>query len=214
MTVSGRASSRYPKRRAEVLGTSMAYAEAGRGGPVVFLHGNPASSYLWRNVMPHLEGAGRCLAPDLIGMGDSAKLPPGDPDRYSFAAHARHLDALLEALGVRGDVTLVLHDWGSALGFDWARRHPGSVKGIAYLEPIAKPLSWAGLPGQLQQLFRALRSPAGEQMVLEGNLFVEQILPGGIMRQLSEAEMAEYRRPYLAAGEDRRPTLTWPRQKS
>jgi len=200
------------KVRVEVLGVPMAYVEAGGGDPVVFLHGNPTSSYLWRNVIPHLAGLGRCIAPDLVGMGDSGKLTPSGPDRYTFAEHRRYLDGLLDVLGVAEKVTLVGHDWGSALGFDWARRHPAAVRGIAHMESVVRPASWAAFPGPARELFGALRSPAGEQMVLEGNFFVEQMLPGGVMRTLSEQEMAEYRRPYLAAGEDRRPTLTWPRQ--
>jgi len=202
----------YQKVRAEVLGVPMAYMEAGAGNPVVFLHGNPTSSYLWRNVIPHVAGLGRCIVPDLVGMGDSGKLTPSGPDRYTFAEHRRYLDGLLDVLGVTEKVTLVGHDWGSALGFDWARRHRAAVRGIAHMESVVRPASWAGFPEPLRELFQALRSPAGEQMVLEGNLFVEQMLPGGVLRTLSEQEMAEYRRPYLAAGEDRRPTLTWPRQ--
>jgi haloalkane dehalogenase len=202
----------YDKSRADVLGSSMAYVDVGDGDPIVFLHGNPTSSYLWRNVIPHVEGLGRCLAPDLIGMGDSAKLTPSGPDRYTFVEHRRYLDALLELLGVRDRVTLVVHDWGSALGFDWARRHPESVKGIAYMEAIVRPLAWSSMPDEVRPLFQALRSPAGDDMVLAGNTFVEQVLPGAILRPLDPAEIAEYRRPYLNAGEDRRPTLTWPRQ--
>jgi haloalkane dehalogenase len=202
----------HQKVRAEVLGVPMAYVEAGAGDPVVFLHGNPTSSYLWRNVIPHLTGLGRCIAPDLVGMGDSGKLTPSGPDRYTFAEHRRYLDGLLDVLGVTEKVTLVVHDWGSALGFDWARRHPAAVRGIAYMEAVVRPASWAGFPEPLRELFKGLRGPAGEYMVLDGNFFVEQILPGGIMRTLSEQEMAEYRRPYLTAGEDRRPTLTWLRQ--
>lgn len=202
----------FQKVRAEVLGIPMAYVEAGEGDPVVFLHGNPTSSYLWRNVIPHVAGLGRCIAPDLVGMGDSGKLTPSGPDRYTFAEHRRYLGGLLDVVGVTEKVTLVGHDWGSALGFDWARRHPAAVRGIAHMESVVRPASWAGFPEPLRKLFGALRSPAGEQMVLEGNFFVEQMLPGGVMRTLSEEEMAEYRRPYLTAGEDRRPTLTWPRQ--
>jgi haloalkane dehalogenase len=202
----------YDKSRADVLGSSMAYVDVGDGDPIVFLHGNPTSSYLWRNVIPHVEGLGRCLAPDLIGMGDSAKLTPSGPDRYTFVEHRRYLDALLELLGVRDRVTLVVHDWGSALGFDWAWRHPESVKGIAYMEAIVRPLAWSSMPDEVRPLFQALRSPAGDDMVLAGNTFVEQVLPGAILRPLDPAEIAEYRRPYLNAGEDRRPTLTWPRQ--
>jgi haloalkane dehalogenase len=203
---------RYPKRTATVLGRTMAYVEVGRGHPIVFLHGNPTSSYLWRNVIPHLAERGRCLAPDLIGMGDSDKLEPSGPDRYRFVEHRRYLDALLDALGVGDHVTLVVHDWGSALGFDWAHRHREAVRGIAYMEGIVRPVTWAEWPDAARPVFQGLRSPAGEKMALEQNVFVERILPGSILRRLGEAEMTVYRRPYLAAGEGRRPTLTWPRQ--
>jgi haloalkane dehalogenase len=201
-----------PKRRVRVLGKEMAVVERGSGDPIVLLHGNPTSSYLWRNVIPHLEGLGRCIAPDLIGMGDSEKLEPSGPDRYTFAEHRRYLDALLDALGVRERVTLVVHDWGSALGFDWAQRHREAVRGIAYMEAIVCPLSWDDWPERVRSLFQAFRSPAGESLVLEQNVFVEQVLPGAIQRKLADEEMAVYRRPFLRRGEDRRPTLTWPRQ--
>jgi len=200
------------KRFVEVLGSRMAYLERGAGDPIVLLHGNPTSSYLWRNVLPLLEGGGRCIAPDLIGMGDSAKLPDPGPDRYTFAEHRRHLDALLDALGVRERATLVVHDWGSALGFDWANRHRDAVRGIAYMEAIVAPLSWDQWPERAREIFTALRSPAGEEMILERNLFVEAILPGSMLRALTDEEMAEYRRPFAEPGEGRRPTLTWPRQ--
>ena len=200
------------KKRIAVHGRSMAYVEAGRGDPIVFLHGNPTSSYLWRNVMPHLEALGRCIAPDLIGMGDSQKLPDSGPDSYHFVEHRRYLDALLDALGVRERVTVVGHDWGSALGFDWANRHRESIKGIAYMEAIVRPLAWAEWPESIQKLFRGFRSEAGDEMVLHKNVFVERVLPGSVLRGLTEEEMAVYRRPYLEPGEARRPTLTWPRQ--
>ncbi len=203
---------RYEKKRLEVLGSGMSYVEVGAGDPIVLLHGNPTSSYLWRNVIPHLEGAGRCIAPDLIGMGDSDKLEPSGPDRYRFVEHRRYLDALLEALDVRRNVTLVIHDWGSGLGFDWANRHRDAVKGIAYMEAIVRPVSWAEWPDLARGIFQAFRSPAGEEMVLENNIFVERVLPGSVLRKLGEAEMEVYRRPYREAGESRRPTLTWPRQ--
>ncbi len=206
------AEERYEKKRATVLGRSMAYIEVGTGDPIVFLHGNPTSSYLWRNVIPHCESLGRCLAPDLIGMGDSDKLEPSGPDRYRFVEHRRHLDALLEALDVRRNVTLVIHDWGSGLGFDWANRHRDAVKGIAYMEAIVRPVSWAEWPDLARGIFQAFRSPAGEEMVLENNIFVERVLPGSVLRKLEEAEMEVYRRPYREPGESRRPTLTWPRQ--
>jgi haloalkane dehalogenase len=206
------AGERYAKRRVPVLGLEMAYAEVGRGDPIVFLHGNPTSSYLWRNVIPHLAELGRCIAPDLIGMGDSAKLPASGPGRYSFAEHRRFLDALLEQLGVRENATLVIHDWGSALGFDWARRHPDGVRGIAYMEAIVRPLTWGEWPDAARRVFQGFRSPAGEVMVLEQNVFVERVLPGSVLRKLGDAEMEVYRRPFRTPGEDRRPTLTWPRQ--
>jgi len=200
------------KRRVRVHGKEMVYVETGAGDPIVFLHGNPTSSYLWRNVMPHLAPLGRCLAPDLIGMGDSDKLAPSGPGSYRFVEHRRYLDGLLEALGVTDRVTLVVHDWGSALGFDWANRHRGQVKGIAYMEAIVRPLAWAEWPEPIRKLFQGFRSPAGEAMVLEKNVFVERVLPGSVLRGLTEAEMAVYRRPYLEPGEARRPTLTWPRE--
>ena len=206
-------SARYPKKKTTVLGKQMAYVEVGAGDPVVFLHGNPTSSFLWRNVIPHLEKQGRCIAPDLIGMGDSDKLDDSGPERYRFAEHRKYLDALLEALGVRENVTLVIHDWGSALGFDWAKRHPKAVKGIAYMEAIVAPIpSWHDWPKQAQEIFQGFRSPNGEKMILEQNLFIEGVLPTSIIRKLSAEEMTAYRRPFAKPGEDRRPTLTWPRQ--
>jgi haloalkane dehalogenase len=190
----------------------MAYVETGAGDPIVLLHGNPTSSYLWRNVIAYLAGLGRCIAPDLIGMGDSDKLPDSGPKSYTFVEHRRYLDALLESLAVRERVTFVVHDWGSALGFDWANRHRDAVKGIAYMEALVRAFSWADFPAEARPMFEGLRSPAGETMVLEQNMFVERALPGSILRQLGEDEMAEYRRPFLEPGEARRPTLTWPRQ--
>jgi haloalkane dehalogenase len=207
-----RAAFPYEKQRASVLGQTMAYVEVGAGDPIVFLHGNPTSSYLWRNVLPHLERLGRCIAPDLIGMGDSAKLPHSGPASYTFVEHRRYLDALLDALGVRERVTLVVHDWGSALGFDWANRHRDTVHGIAYMEAIMRPRTWDMFPPDARPLFQALRSEAGEVLILEHNAFVEQILPRSMLRSLSEEEMAAYRRPFAEPGEGRRPTLTWPRQ--
>ncbi|TQV78319.1 haloalkane dehalogenase [Denitrobaculum tricleocarpae] len=205
-------SEELPKERVTVLGKEMAYVEIGEGDPIVFLHGNPTSSYLWRNIMPHLADRGRCIAPDLIGMGDSEKLDDSGPGSYRFVEHRKYLDALLDAIGVGENVTLVIHDWGSALGFDWARRHPGAVKGIAYMEGIVRPVSWDDWPEAITPLFEGFRSDAGEAMVLQKNIFVEKVLPGSVLRGLTEAEMAVYRRPFAEAGEDRRPTLTWPRQ--
>jgi len=203
----------YQKQRRRVLGREMAYVEVGKGDPIVLLHGNPTSSYLWRNVLPHLQPLGRCIAPDLIGMGDSDKLPDSGPGSYRFVEHRRYLDALLEALDVRERVTLVIHDWGSALGFDWANRHREAVKGIAYMEAIVGPQDWDHWDQlNMRHVLKALRSEDGEAMVLQDNFFIEQILPKAILRPLSAEEMAEYRRPFAEPGEGRRPTLTWPRQ--
>lgn len=202
----------FEKRRVDVLGKSMAYVEAGTGDPIVFLHGNPTSSYLWRNVLPHLVHLGRCIAPDLIGMGDSDKLDHSGPGSYTFIEHRLHLDALFDVLGIDDRVTLVVHDWGSALGFDWAHRHPAAVAGIAYMEAIVRPVTWDEWPDAARAVFQGFRSEAGEAMILYKNLFVERVLPGSIMRTLTDAEMAEYRRPFAEPGEGRRPTLTWPRQ--
>jgi haloalkane dehalogenase len=199
----------YPRKRVNVGGVEMAYVDTGKGEPIVFLHGNPTSSYLWRNVIPHLEGLGRCLAPDLVGMGDSGKEPNG---AYRFVDHARYLDGWFDALGLNRNVTLLIHDWGSALGFHWGYRNQGSLRGIAYMEAITRPLKMAEWPPASQRIFQGLRSAAGDEMVLDKNLFIERILPGSITRKLTDEEMAVYRRPYLEPGESRRPTLTWPRQ--
>ena len=196
---------------AAVRGTTMAYLQEGAGRPIVLLHGNPTSSYLWRNVIPRLRGHGRVIAPDLVGHGDSPKLPGTGDARYSLAEHQAYLDALLDELDVREDVVLVGHDWGGPLAFDWARRHPDAVSGIAYLETIVMPFTWDGF-GEVAELFRAWRSPAGEQLVLQDNQVVEGLVPSAIMRTLDDDEWAEYLRPWANPGEDRRPTLTWPRQ--
>lgn len=200
------------KKRAQVLDHNMAYVEAGEGDPIVLLHGNPTSSYLWRGIIPHLSGLGRCIAPDLIGMGDSDKLEDSGPHRYRFVEHRRYLDAFLEAVGVHDNVTFVVHDWGSALGFDWANRNRHAVKGLAYMEAIVQPLTWTQWPEAALRVFQGFRSGNGESMILRSNLFVERVLPGSIKRQLTDEEMAEYRRPFLEPGESRRPTLTWPRE--
>ena len=200
------------KRKVTVNGYQMAYQERGQGRPIVFLHGNPTSSYLWRDVMAECEGLGRLIAPDLIGMGDSDKLPNPGPDTYTFETHRAFLDGFMNAVGVSQDAVLVLHDWGSALGFDWANRHRDAVTGIAYMEGIVKPLAdWSEFNPQAAPLFQGFRSDKGEELILDRNLFVEKVLPGSILRDLTEAELNEYRRPF-ANREDRWPTLTWPRQ--
>lgn len=195
----------------EVEGKQLAFHEVGEGDPVVFLHGNPTSSYLWRNVIPHLSATARCIAPDLIGHGDSDKLDDQGLGTYRFVDHRRYLDGLLDQVDLGDHVTFVVHDWGSALGFDWANRHRDRVAGIAYMEAIVRPVTWDEWPEQARGIFQGLRSDAGEEMVMEKNLFVEAILPASILRTLSDEEMDEYRRPFRdRAG--RRPTLTWPRE--
>ena len=197
-----------PRRRTRVDDSEMSYVDTGRGHPIVFLHGNPTWSYLWRNIIPSLIQFGRCLAPDLIGMGQSSRSPR---QAYRFADHARYLDHWFEALGLTQDVTLVLHDWGSALGFYWAFRHPRQIKAIAYMEAIALPRRWSDFPAGRDRMFRALRSSEGERLVLDENYFVETVLPKSILRRLDEGEMAAYRRPFVAR-KSRLPTLVWPRE--
>jgi haloalkane dehalogenase len=201
------------KRTIDVRGQRMAYHERGEGAPVLLLHGNPTSSYLWRDVISELEGHGRLIAPDLIGMGDSAKLPNAGPDTYRFTTHRDYLDGLIDAvIGKDESVVLVVHDWGSALGFDWANRHRDRVRGIAYMEAIVRPIAgWDEWSASATPVFQGFRSDKGEQMILDRNLFVERVLPGSVLRKLSDAEMAEYRKPFEQR-EDRWPTLTWPRE--
>lgn len=198
------------KKFATVDGIKMAYYEVGEGDPIVFLHGNPTSSYLWRKVIPHVQHLGRCIAPDLVGMGDSERLPNSGPGVYTYLAHRKYLYSLLEQLGVGENVIFVIHDWGSALGFNWAQVNPDRVKGIAYMEALVRP------PGreadaEPTNFFRIMRSERGEKAVLEDNLFITMFL-GEVGLYLSEEDKAEYRRPYLEPGESRRPTLTWPRE--
>jgi haloalkane dehalogenase len=195
----------------EVNGSRMAYVDGGDGEAVVFAHGNPTSSYLWRNVMPHLEGLGRLVACDLIGMGGSDKLRPSGPDRYHYAEQRDYLFALWDALDLGDNVTLVLHDWGSVLGFDWANQHRDRVRGIAFMEAIVTPMTWSEFPNDVRELFAGFRSPQGERMVLEHNIFVEEVLPAQIQRTLSDEELDHYRAPFVNPGESRRPMLSWPR---
>jgi haloalkane dehalogenase len=200
------------KKQKSVFGLEMAYVDEGQGDPILFLHGNPTSSYVWRNILPYVRGLGRVIAPDLIGMGDSQKLPHSGPGSYTFVEHRRYLDALFDALDIRERVTLVGHDWGAALAFDWARRHPKAVRGIAFMEAVAETYSWSEYPEAARPRFQALRSAAGEQLVLEHNIFIEDNLPRTILRTLPEEEMNEYRRPFAEPGEGRRPMLTFARQ--
>lgn len=200
----------HPRREVAVLGTRMSYVEAGQGQPIVFLHGNPTSSYLWRNIIPHVAGLGRCLAPDLIGMGASGDAVDG---QYRFADHARHLDAWFEAVLARTErVVLVLHDWGSALGFHWARRHAARVAGIAYMEALVQPRRWSDFPAPRAELFRALRGSDGERLVMDENFFVETVLPKSVLRALAPEEMQAYRAPFAHSTARRLTTLTWARE--
>jgi haloalkane dehalogenase len=198
------------KQYTKVNGRSMAYVEFGTGDPIVLLHGNPTSSFLWRNIAPQLGDLGHVVVPDLIGMGDSDKLDATGPSAYRFVDHREYLDGFLDALGINDQVVLVVHDWGSALGFDWARRHPSAIRGIAYMEGVVCSMTLDEWPSR--KIFAAMRSAEGEEMVLQHNVFVEKILPRSVLREMTEDEMDEYRRPFAVAGEDRRPTLTWPRE--
>jgi haloalkane dehalogenase len=200
------------KKFAEVKGRRMAYIDEGTGLAIVFQHGNPTSSYLWRNVMPPCAGLGRLVACDLIGMGDSDKLAPSGPDRYGYAEQREYLFALWDSLALGDKIVLVIHDWGSALGFEWAHRNRARVAGIVYMEAIVAPLTWADWPERARGAFQGFRADGGEDMILAKNMFVERILPGSILRKLADEEMSEYRRPFANPGEDRRPTLSWPRQ--
>jgi haloalkane dehalogenase len=198
----------HPRRRADVLGTTMSYVDTGDGDPVIFLHGNPTSSYVWRNIIPHVSDEHRCLAPDLVGMGASGPAPDGG---YRFADHARYLDGWFDAVVPPGPVTLVLHDWGSALGFHWAHRNPERVRGIAYMEAIVQPRRWADFPPGRDEMFRAMRGPKGESLILDQNFFVETVLPKSILRTLHDDEMEAYRAPFRTR-ESRLPTLVFPRE--
>jgi len=201
------------KRTVPVLDSHMAYHARGEGAPIIFLHGNPTSSYLWRNVMPELEGRGRLIAPDLIGMGDSGKLPNPGPDTYRFVTHQKYLAAFIDAvIGPAEKILFVIHDWGSALGFDWANRHRDRVRGVAYMEGIVRPFAgWEEWSAAATPIFQGFRSDKGESLILDRNMFIERVLPGSVLRKLSDAELTEYRKPFVNR-EDRWPTLTWPRQ--
>ena len=202
----------YQKHFQDVDGKRIAYVDEGEGDPIVLLHGNPTSSYLWRNVIPELVGSGRVIAPDLIGQGDSEKLPASDgPGRYGLLTAYHCLDGLLAALGLDRNVTLVVHDWGSGLGFHWASQHPDAVKAIAYMEAIVMPMTWDDWPEAARGIFQGFRSEKGEDLILKRNMFVEAVLPGSVLRGLTDVEMAHYRRPFELE-EDRQPTLNWPRE--
>ena len=198
------------KKFRDVDGLMMAYAEIGMGDPIVFLHGNPTSSFLWRKVIKHAWPLGRCIAPDLIGMGDSDKLRRSNRNSYTYLQHRNYLFQLLDDLDLGENVTLVIHDWGSALGFDWAMQNEDRIRGICYMESILVPPN--SPPSEMSDFFKRLRSSEGEDLILEQNYFVEQVLFRDIGDYVTEADKDEYRRPYLEPGESRRPTLTWPRE--
>ena len=200
------------KQKISINNKNIAYAESGSGDPIIFLHGNPTSSYLWRNITPHLESQGRCICIDLIGMGDSDKLDNPDENSYQFEEHYHYVNAAIESLTNGENTTFVIHDWGSALGFNWCYHNPDSVKGIAYMEAIVKEMTWEDWRDEAKGIFQGFRSNAGESLILEKNYFVERVLPGSIIRRLRDEEIEEYRRPFLNPGEDRRPTLSWPRE--
>ncbi|WP_409283829.1 haloalkane dehalogenase [Pseudomonas protegens] len=195
----------------DVKGVRMAYIDEGEGDAIIFQHGQPTSSYVWRNVMPHLQGLGRLIACDLVGMGASAKIPGSGPQSYSYAEHRAYLFALWDALAIGDNVVLVLDDWGATLGFEWANRNRGRVKGIVHMEAVALPMGWADIPEPAHPFFKALRSPAGEDLVLQQNIFIEQRLQPAILRALDPVELEHYRKPFAEPGEGRRPTLSWPR---
>ena len=199
------------KKNINVLGKKMTYVDRGEGDPIIFQHGNPASSYLWRNIIPYLENQGRCIAIDLIGMGDSDKLTDNGNNTYSYHIQKQYFDKCLKELEIRENITFVIHDWGSALGFNWAYEHQESVKGICYMEAIVKKISWEDWPKDAKSIFQGFRSDAGEDLILKKNLFIEGVLPNAIIRNLTETEMDIYRKPFLKEI-DRRPTLDWPRQ--
>lgn len=194
------------RKYAFVLDTWMAYVDVGHGDPIVFLHGNPTPSYLWRNIIPYLLPFGRCLAPDYVGMGNSGAAPDGG---YRFTDHQRYLDAWFEALEIKGNVILVVHDWGSALGFSWAQRHADKVKAIVYMEAIVRSFeSWDEWPAATRAFFQAQRTPAGESLILEKNMFIEYLLP---LRNIFSETMEVYRRHYRVPGPTRQPMLSWTR---
>ena len=202
----------FEKHFKVVNGKRLAYIEEGHGDPIVLLHGNPTSSYLWRNVIPELTASGRVIAPDLIGQGDSEKLSVSEgPGRYTFEVAYEYLVGLLSELDAEKNVVLVGHDWGSALGFHWARNHPDLVRGIAYMEALVSPVEWSEWPEAARGIFQGFRSEKGEDLVLTRNLFVEAVLPNSVIRKMTDEEMGHYRAPFLTP-DDRQPTLNWPRQ--
>lgn len=200
------------KNYKEILGKQMAYIDSGEGQSIVFLHGNPASSFLWRNITPFVSDLGRIIVPDLIGMGDSEKLEGIDNPDYQYHGQYKYLSTLLDSLDLGDEINLVIHDWGSAMGFQYARENSDRIKSITFMEAIVMPLSWDQWPENARNIFQLMRSEAGEEIVLEKNVFVERILLNDSANGFTDEERNEYIRPFKNPGEDRRPTLTWPRQ--
>ena len=202
----------FDKSSVNIDGQKLAYIDVGEGTPIVMLHGNPTSSFLWRNIIPHLNDLGRVIVPDLIGHGDSDKLPVSmGPDRYTFENTFEYIDKILNKLEINQDITLILHDWGSALGFYWAMKNPEKIKAICYMEAIVSPINWSDWPEQARGIFKGFRSAKGEDLILKRNMFIEAVLPSSIIRKLTKDEMDEYRKPFLNEN-DRQVTLNWPRQ--
>ena len=200
------------KKFTNVFSKKIAYVDEGKGQPILFIHGNPTSSYLWRNIIKVLVNKYRCIAPDLIGMGDSDKLDSPSQENYSLKEHIKWFDGFIASINVDKKIILVIHDWGSAIGFDFAKKNPERIAGIVYMEAIVCPMKWDYWPEDATKVFKLMRSEVGEELILEKNIFVERILPSSIIRKLSEEEMNQYRKPFLKVGSDRQPTLSWPRQ--
>ena len=203
---------KYTKKYKDIKNSKMAFIDEGSGDTFLFLHGNPTSSFLWRNIAPHVEDIGRIVIPDLIGMGDSDKLEGVDNPGYKYHGQYSYLTALMDELDLGNNIHLIIHDWGSAMGFQFARENKDRIKSITYMEAIVMPLTWDQWPDPATKIFGLFRSEAGEELVLEKNFFVERILLADSSTGYTEEEKSEYIRPFINPGEDRRPTLTWPRQ--
>ncbi len=200
------------KKNLLINNKKISYVDEGKGSIFVFIHGNPTSSYLWRNIILKLKHHYRCIAPDLIGMGESDKLDNPSQENYSLKEHIKWFDSFIKKIDIKKKIILVIHDWGSAIGFDFANKYPDRIEGIVYMEAIVCPMKWSDWPENATKVFQLMRSEAGEELILEKNIFVERILPSSILRKLSDEEMSQYRKPFLKAGSDRQPTLSWPRQ--
>jgi haloalkane dehalogenase len=203
----------YSKKSIMVKDRKMAFIEVGRGDPIVFIHGNANSAYMWRNILPYMEDLGRLIAIDNIGQGDSDKLPDSGPGSYTLAEHQVYINGIMEALDINKNVTLVMHDWGGPLGLTWARSHSENIKGLVHCEiVVGNHSSYDDYPDGHGERLKRVRGPDGEKLVMTDNYFIEKIYMGGVIRNIDDETMAEIRRPYEGPRENRRPTLTWPRQ--